>query len=445
MHFPASMTQLLVIFAILFLLIFLNALFAAAEMSIATARRSRLQAKSDEGHRGAQVALELQEDPNRFLSTSQVGITLVGTLAAVLSGDRLEQPLSAFYQPYLGDWTRWAVLGSVVMGVAFLQLLLGELVPKRIGMQHAETLAGVFSRPMALVAAVARPMVTFLSVCTNGILWLMRLHKAPEETVTQEDIRHMVRESAEHGEIHAQEEDLIHSVFDMGEKLVRQLRTPRTEVVGVDLDLDLSEQLPALMESGYSRFPSYRKDLDHIEGIILAKDIYKACLALPEAPVSLAGLQRELLLVPENTRAMALLQLMQKKHQHLAVVVNEHGIFEGVVTLEDLVEEIVGEIHDETDEECDPEIVATGGSHWLVSGSTPIQRLKEELEMSSLPQEGEGHYDTLAGLVLAIMGRIPSTGEEIQADGWVYRVVDMDGLRIDKVEISRLNREPKDA
>ena len=432
------MSELLTVAVVLAILILLNALFAAAEMSIATARKSRLQARADEGDHGAALAMDLQEHPNRFLSTSQVGITLVGTLAAVFSGDKLEQPLTLIYQPWAGHWTRFAVLGTVVIGVAFLQLLLGELVPKRIGMRSADALASFFGRPMAFCAAVARPAIWVLSSCTETILWALRLSKIPEETVTQEDIRHMVRESAEDGEIQEQEEDMIHSLFDMSEKLVRQIRTPRTDVVGVDLDRELAGQLPDVMESGYSRFPAYRGDLDHIQGVLLAKDLFRACVG---GEVDLESLVRDPLLVPENTRAMALLPLMQKRHQHMAVVINEHGIFEGVVTLEDLLEEIVGEIHDETDEEMDPDVVAIGGGRWLVSGSTSVQQLKEDLEMESLPQEDEGHYDTLAGLVLALMGRIPATGEEIEADGWLYRVVDMDGLRIDKVEVSRLERD----
>jgi len=434
------MSDLLTVAVVLAVLIFLNALFAASEMSIATARKSRLQARADEGDRGAALAMDLQEHPNRFLSTSQVGITLVGTLAAVFSGDRLEQPLAVIYQPWTGTWTRLAVLGTVVVGVAFLQLLLGELVPKRIGMRSADALASFFGRPMAFCAAVARPAIWVLSSCTEGILWMLRLDKIPEETVTQEDIRHMVRESAEDGEIQEQAEDMIHSVFDMGEKLVRQIRTPRTEVLGLDLDHDLAGQLPEIMESGYSRFPAYRGDLDHIEGVLLAKDLFRACLG---GEIDLESLVRDPLLVPENTRAMALLPLMRRTHQHMAVVVNEHGIFEGVVTLEDLLEEIVGEIRDETDEELDPDVVAVGGGQWLVSGSTDVQELKEELGMEHLPQEDEGHYDTLAGLVLALMGRIPATGDEIEADGWLYRVVDMDGLRIDKVEVTRMEHEEK--
>jgi putative hemolysin len=432
------MTDLTAVLAALVLLMILNGLFAASEMAIATARRSRLQARADEGDHGAALALDLQENPNRFLSTTQVGITLVGTLAAVFSGNRLEEPLTALYHPYLGEWTRWAVLGTVVVGVAFLQLLLGELVPKRIGMRSAEAIASFFGRPMSWVAALARPAVWFLSACTDGILWLLRLNRIPEETVTQEDIRHMVRESAQDGEIQEQEEDLIHSVFDMGEKLVRQLRTPRTDVVGVDLDRNLSEQLPELMESGYSRFPAFRGDLDHVQGVILAKDLFKACLG---EFTELDPLVRPPLVVPENTRAMALIRLMQKEHQHLAVVVNEHGIFEGVVTLEDLLEEIVGEIRDETDEETDPDVVQLDDGAWLVSGAIPVERLKEALEIASLPQEDEGHYDTLAGLVLALMGRIPSTGDQVEADHWRYRVVDMDGLRIDKVQMDRLSSD----
>lgn len=438
------MNEFLTVAAVLLLLVLFNGVFAAAEMAIATARRSRLQARADDGDGGAEAALHLQDDPNRFLSTIQVGITLVGTLAAVYSGDRLESPLSTAYQPWLGEWTRVGVFMTVVVGVSFLQLVIGELVPKRIGMQSADAIASFLSRPMLLLARIAQPVISLLSGCTNVILWALRRNRMPEETVTQEDIRHMVRESAEHGEIQEHEEDLIHSVFDMGEKLVRQLRTPRTDVVGVNLDQDLSEQLPSLMESGYSRFPAYRGDLDHIEGVVLAKDLFRSCLRDGNAP-QLQDLVRPSLMVPENTRALRLLHLMQKEHQHLAVVVNEHGIFEGIVTFEDLLEEIVGEIQDETDEDVDPDIVATGGGQWLVSGTTPISKLKEALEIDQLPEDDEGHYDTLAGLLLSLMGRIPSTGESVESGNFVYRVVDMDGLRIDKVEVTRLSREPKEA
>lgn len=437
------MNGILTVFAVLLLLVLLNALFSAAEMAIATARRSRLQARADDGDVGAEAALALQEDPNRFLSTIQVGITLLGTLAAVYTGDRLEKPLTEFFLPWLGTWTPGGVFLTVVVGVSFLQLVVGELVPKRIGMQSADAIASSLSRPMLVLARIAQPVVSTLSGCTNLILWILRRNSMPEETVTQEDIRHMVRESAEDGEIPEHEEDLIHSVFELAEKLVRQLRTPRTEVVGVDLDEELSEQLPSLMESGYSRFPAYRGDLDHIEGVVLAKDLFRACLR-EGPPPSLADLVRPSLMVPENTRALRLLHQMQKEHQHLAVVVNEHGIFEGIVTFEDLLEEIVGEIQDETDEEHDPDIVATGGGQWLVSGTTPVDHLKEALDIDHLPQEAEGHYDTLAGLLLALMGRIPSTGEAVEADGFAYKVVDMDGLRIDKIEITRLGGESKE-
>lgn len=438
------MNGILTVLAVLFLLVLLNALFSAAEMAIATARRSRLQARADDGDGGADAALRLQDDPNRFLSTSQVGITLVGTIAAVYTGDRLETPLAELFRPWLGTWTSTGVFLTVVVGVSFLQLVVGELVPKRIGMQSADSIASGLARPMLVLARIVQPVVSVLSGCTNVILWVLRRNKMPEETVTQEDIRHMVRESAEHGEIQEHEEDLIHSVFDMGEKLVRQLRTPRTEVVGVNLEEELSEQLPSLMESGYSRFPAYRGDLDHIEGVVLAKDLFRACLRDGNAP-ALADLVRPSLMIPENTRALRLLHQMQKEHQHLAVVVNEHGIFEGIVTFEDLLEEIVGEIQDETDEDSDPDIVAVGGGQWLVSGVTPVEHLKETLDIDQLPLEGEGHYDTLAGLVLSLMGRIPATGESIESGGLVYRVVDMDGLRIDKIEVTRLTRETKEA
>lgn len=426
-------------FLFLGVLVLLNALFAASEMALATARRSRLMARAEDGDRGADAALKLQDDPNRFLSTIQVGITVIGTLLAVYTGDRFEEPLRALLEPQLGAWAGTGVFVVVVVCVSFVQLLFGELVPKRIAMQSADSLAAFLSRPMTVVSIVARPMVSFLSGSTNLVLWILRRHNVPEETVTQEDIRHMVRESAEDGEIQEHEEDLIHSVFAMGGKLVRQIRTPRTEVVGVDLERPLEEQLPALMESEYSRFPAFRTDLDHIEGVILAKDLFRGCVT-GGIPRELVELVRPAVFIPENTRAIQLLHQMQKQRSHMAIVVNEHGIFEGVATLEDLLEQIVGNIEDETDEATDPDIVEIGGGSWLVSGSVSIEHLKEAIKVDELPEEDEGHYDTLAGLVLSLMGRIPTTGDRIESGGFAYRVVDMDSLRIDKVEIQRLGR-----
>lgn len=431
------MTGLGLTFLFMGVLVFLNALFAASEMALATARRSRLQARAEDGDKGAEAAIKLQDNPNRFLSTIQVGITFIGTLLAVYTGDRFEEPLKAFLEPNLGVWAGTGVFVVVVVGLSFVQLLFGELVPKRIAMQSADSLASALARPMTYVSIVTRPMVSFLSGSTNLVLWILRRHNMPEETVTQEDIRHMVRESAEDGEIQEHEEDLIHSVFAMGGKLVRQIRTPRTEVVGVDLDLPLEEQLPALMESEYSRFPAFRSDLDHIEGVILAKDLFRGCVT-GGIPRELVELVRPAVYIPENTRAIQLLHLMQKERTHMAIVVNEHGIFEGVATLEDLLELIVGNIEDETDEATDPDIVATGGGTWLISGSVSVEDLKEALAVDELPEEDEGHYDTLAGLVLSLMGRIPTTGEEVESGGFAFRVVDMDGLRIDKVEVQRL-------
>lgn len=434
------MTAIGVTLLIVAILVAVNALFAATEMALATARRSRLQARVDEGDNGAAAAILLQEDPNRFLSTIQVGITVAGALLAVYTGDQFEEPLKAFLEPNLGEWAGTGVFVLVVGMVSFLQLLFGELVPKRLAMQSAEPIASFVARPMIFLSMLARPVVGFFSGATNAVLWVLRRHDVPEETVTQEDIRHMVRESAEDGEIQEHEEDLIHSVFAMGEKLVRQIRTPRTDVVGLDLDRNLSEQLASLMESGYSRFPAYRGDIDHIEGILLAKDLFRACVGSDDPP-PLSELVRSAVFVPENTKAIRLLQELQKQRSHMAIVVNEHGIFEGVVTLEDILEQIVGEIEDETDEATDPEIVEIGGGAWLVSGTVAIELLRETVGLTELPEEDAGHYDTLAGLVLSLMGRIPTTGEEVESNGFAFRVVDMDGLRIDKIEIQRLGHK----
>lgn len=411
----------------------LSALFVIAEMAMATARRSRLQVRAEDGDAGSRAALELQDNPNRFLSTVQIFITLLGTLIAAWSGPRLEVPLQAWLGPWFGQGGGTVAFILVVGAITYVQLVLAELVPKRLALQSAEPIASFLARPMVFISQIARPLVLLLSFSTEAILWILRRRSVSEEQVTTEDIRQMVREGAEDGTVQAHEERIIESVFRLGERKVRQVRTPRTDVKGLDLLRPVSEQLEAILANGYSRLPAYEGDLDHLVGILMVKDLLRIPL-----DGDVRSLLRPTVFVHEGSPAVLVLKRMQREKIHMAVVIDEHGAFEGVVSLEDLLEEIVGEIEDE-DDENGPELVESGRNEWTVEGSMSPDRLREVLERRDpFPGETEGHYDTVAGFVLERMGRIPAQGDRLAWEDLEIEITQMEALRIEMLCVRRV-------
>ena len=411
-------------------LLLLMSVFVITEMSMVTARRSRLQARAEEGDRGARTAMDLQEHPNRFLSTVQIGISLLTTLVAAWSGPRLERPVVEFMAPWLGGNGETVAFAVVVGGLTYVELVLCELVPKRLALRAPESIAARMARPMLLLSRVARPVVSLLSFSTEAMLWILRRRTTEEEHVTADDIRQMVHEGAEEGTVQEHEEQLIESVFRMGERKIRQIRTPRADVVGVDLARSLPQQLPEILECGYSRLPAYEEDLDHVVGILMVKDL----LRIPSGG-DVRTLLRPPVYVHEESLAIQVLKRLQRDKTHLALVVDEHGAFEGVVSMEDLLEEIVGEIEDEYDKDT-PDVVESGSGEWVVEGGMAPDRLREVLELRDpFPGELEGHYDTVAGFVLDALGHIPSQGETLHWEALEFEVLTMDGLRIASLRV----------
>jgi putative hemolysin len=415
-----------------------NGIFAATEIAMISARRGRLQQRADEGDPRATAAINLQEDPNRFLSSVQVGITLIGTLSGVFAGatfaDTLAPQLATL--PYIGPYADGLAQFLVVVIVTYLSLILGELVPKRLALQNAEGLAMFMARPMTVVASVARPVIWLLTISTNLLLSILGQSKVDEERVTEEDIRQLVREGAEGGSVEPHEQEIIDRIFTAGDRTVRAVMTPRRDVYMLDADEPLGAVLDELLESGFSRFPVYEHDRDHILGIAHVRDILRLYRTK-----GTENLIREVVsspvYVPENTMAIELLSTFKKSQRHMAIVVDETGGTAGVVTLEDVLEEIVGEIADEYDDAETPPYVRREDGSFLVDGTLPIETLKALLGIEELPDEDTYRYDTLAGLVISLLGQIPTTGEITRWGGWSFEVIDMDGLRIDKVLISR--------
>jgi putative hemolysin len=423
---------------ILIALAIANGVFAATELAVISARRGRLQQRADEGDPRAIAAIKLQEDPNRFLSSVQVGITLIGTLSGVFAGatlaDNLAVQLAAI--PVLATYADGLAQVLVVGIVTYFSLVLGELVPKRLALQNAEQLALIMARPMTIVALIARPIIWLLTISSNLLLKVFGQNKVDEERVTEEDIRQLVREGAEEGSVEPHEQEFIDRIFTAGDRTVRAVMTPRRDVYMLDGDEPLGAVLDELLDSGFSRFPVYENDRDHIVGIAHVRDILRVYRnsgtdSLIREVVSVP------IYVPENTMAIDLLGTFKKSQRHMAIVIDETGGTAGVVTLEDVLEEIVGEIADEYDDAERPPYVRREDGSLLVDGTLPIETLKGLLEIQELPDEDTYRYDTLAGLVISLLGQIPVTGETTRWGGWAFEVIDMDGLRIDKVLISR--------
>lgn len=423
---------------IILLLLVANGVFAGTELAMVSARRGRLQQKADDGDEGAKTALILQDDPNRLLSTVQVGITLIGTLTGVFGGasiaDNIAPQIAEW--PYVGPYAETVALASVVVMLTYLSLVIGELVPKRLALQHAEWIAMRLAKPMSVVSRVTRPLVWLLTRSTELILRAIGQRESSNSSVTEEDIRQLVREGAQDGALEPHEREIFENVISLGDMSVRQVMTQRTDVYALDANARLGDVVDELLESGFSRAPVYEGNLDRVVGVVHGRDILRL-VRIGDLDIPVRVAMREPLFVPEQSRAADTLALFKKKQQHLAVVVGELGTVEGVITLEDVIEEIVGDIADEYDDAESPHIVKREDGSYLIDGITPIDDVVNRTSLVIQLKEN-AQFDTVAGYLLSLLGHIPHAGEYVVVQDWRLEVIDMDGLRIDKILISKV-------
>lgn len=429
-------------FGIILVLIIANGLFAGTELAMVSARRGRLQQLAEEGNQNATAALKLQSDPNRLLSTVQVGITLIGTIASVFGGASTAERLTELFTqvPVLAPYAETLALVVVILIISYLSLVIGELVPKRLALQSAEQIAMLMAGPMRFISAGSRPVIAILAWSTEALLALLGRRNVAESGVTEDDIRQMVREGAQGGSVEPHEQEIIESLFTMGDRNVRQIMTPRTEVYAIEADDLIGDVIDETLENGFSRFPVYEGKLDDVVGVVHTRDLLVK-LRAGDTQAVVRDVMRPPLIVPETSPAADLLPLFRKSQQHMAIVVGELGTVEGIVTLEDVLEEIVGEIADEYDDSAELPIIQREDGSFLIEGRAPIDDVADELNLRELPENGG--FDTIAGMILSLMGRIPRTGESIGWGGWRFEVVDMDGLRIDKVLASSEKETPE--
>jgi putative hemolysin len=419
-------------FLIVLLLIVINGVFAMAEIAVVSARKSRLQQRAEGGDEKARRALELAEHPNRFLSTVQIGITLVGILAGAYGGATLARQLDDYLEHFapIARYSEEISLTAVVAAITYLSLVVGELVPKRIGLNHPERIASLVAGPMHMLSMVASPLVKLLSASTEGLLRLLGIRKAEEPPVTEEEIAALLEAGAEAGVFEEEEHELVERVFWLGDQRAESLMTPRHKIVWLDLEDPPEVHRETIRTHRFSRFLVCQGAVDRVVGMARAMDLLTELLE--GGPLDIREVLRKPLIVPEGMRALRLLELFRESGIHLAVVVDEYGGVEGIVTLHDVLEEISGDLNAGTE----TRVVQREDGSWLVDATLTMDEFWECLELEERRAEGRQEYHTLGGFVVTTLGHIPRAGESFEAHGLRFEVVDMDANRVDKVLVS---------
>ncbi len=426
---------------IIIILILLNGFFSMAEFALVSARRTRLSALAEKGVRGADRALSLSEDPNTFLSTIQIGITLIGILAGAFGGAAIAGQIAPFFAdiPYIGPYSGTVSLLCIVLIITFFTLVFGELVPKRVGLAYPERISAAVAHPILLIATLLAPLNLLASRATEAILWLLGSCNPNEQAVTEEDITTLLEEGTQAGVFDETEQELVESVFRFGDREVVSLMIPRPDIVYLDLEDSLDENQKKILTTKHTRYPVCKGTLDSIMGVISVRDLYAQTGSgnLPD----IAAIIQEAMVIPEHITAIRLLELFRTAKTPMAVVMDEYGTVAGIITLHDLMEAIVGDLSTVDQEIEEPAIVRREDGSWFIDGRLPAEELSELLSVTSLPGEEEGHYRTAAGFLISELGRVPSTGDVVVFGDFRFEVADMDDRRIDKILVSRINEQ----
>ena len=417
-------------------LIILNGLFAMSEIAIVTARKSRLTALAHGGSRAAKTALKLAEDPTQFLSTVQIGITSIGILNGIFGESILAEPLSMWLQGFGFSPDTTSVFSTVivVMIVTYVSIVVGELVPKRIGQVSAERIACVMAKPMALLAVATKPFVWMLSGSTHAIMKLLGFSHIIEDNVTHEDIQAMLQEGSSAGIIEHSEHTMVKNVFRLDERSISSLMVPRSDIVYLDVNKPIAENMKIVMQAPHSRFPVCRNNIDDLVGLVSAKQLLAQSIAGKE--IKIAALAKPCNYVPDSLSGMALLEHFKTSGSQMVFVVDEYGHLKGLVTLQDMTDALTGEFAQD-DDSGEQMLVKRADGSWLLDGVMPVSELKARLDIRQLPGEERGRYNTVAGLLQSVSGRLPVKGEKIESAGWCFEITGLDGKRIDTVLASR--------
>ncbi len=422
----------------IFLLIVANGVFSGSEIALVSARKARLEHRARQGNAKARLALKLANAPNDFLSTVQIGITLIGILSGALGGATVATSLRQRLDqvPTLAPYSDVLSLAVVVGLITYLSLVVGELVPKRIALSYPEAIACQVAQPMQRLSQLATPLVVLLGVSTRFMVNLMGLKERPEAAITEEELRLLIDQGTEAGTFEVAEQEMMGRVLQLGDRPIRSIMTPRTDIEWLNVGASFAEHSELVMQSAHSHFPVCNSSIDDCVGVVSLKALLPNYLSQSTKPVTLQSLLQPPLFVAESTYVLKVLELFKSSGTHFAMVLDEYGGVEGLVTLNDVVEAIVGDLPSLEDAD-DPIMMQREDGSWLLDGLLPVEDLKHLLKRDQLTED-EDNYHTLAGFIIRHMGRIPTAGDFFEWEGLRFEVVDMDGRRVDKVLLENL-------
>jgi putative hemolysin len=425
-------------------LIVLNGVFALSEIAVVSARKTRLQQWADEGRSSAAVALRLANEPGRFLSTIQVGITTIGVLSGAVAVASVAQPLAAGLAqvPVLAPYSEGFAIGIVVLVVTYLSVVIGELVPKRLALIDPEAIASVIALPMEWLSRVASPLVRFFNLSSEAVLRLVGARQAAGSPVTEEEIKVLMEQGTEAGVFEESEQALVSNILRLDEQRVGAIMTPRVDIFFLDLEEPYEENRKRLFDCAHSRMPVCKGGLDNVLGVLESKALMRQCLRGDSIDFTTA-LARPLY-VPNSISSMDLLETFKRTRMHVALVVDEYGEVQGLVTMNDVLEAIVGGIPS-AEAAGDEEAVCREDGSWLLDGMLSLDRFKEIFELEELEEEDTGNFHTLGGFVMLRLGRVPAVGDRFEWNGLRFEVMDMDRNRVDRMLVSRLPAPPAPA
>lgn len=417
-------------------LILINGFFSMSELALISSRKVRLEQRAEDGDKGAQSALELLKSSSRLLSAVQIGITLVGIFTGALGGATLAERLSVWFAriPWLVPYAGGIAIVLVVIVTTYLSLVLGELIPKRIAMNNPEKIASQVSGFMRFLSKAMSPIVRFLAASTDLGLKILGLSASKEPPITEDEIKGLIEQGTQVGVFDAVEQDMVEGVFRLNDRSINAIMTPRTEIEWLDANDSPEQLLKQIMASSHSRFPVAQSSLDNVVGILNAKDVLEKFVT--NTPFNLLEMVTKPIWVPENTPAMRMLEMVREGGTHEVMIVDEYGGLQGMATLFDILESIVGEIPS-ADESSESEIIIREDGSYLLDGLLPIDELKEILDVDELPEEDKVGYQTVGGFIMNQIGSIPVAGQHFHLLNYRFEVVDMDDRRVDKVLLSK--------
>ena len=418
---------------IIFFLILLNGVFSMSEIALISARKNRLETAAKKGNKNAQVALDLANSPNKFLSTVQIGITLIGILTGIYSGDKITADVKFFIEGFatLKPFAHSISVGIVVVILTFFSLVLGELLPKRIGLNYPEAIAKAVAIPMKMVSIITMPFIWLLTVSTDFILKIFKIKPTADGKVTEEEIKAIIKEGTEGGEVQEIEQDIVERVFHIGDRKVNSLMTHRQSIVYLSLEDTLEELKGKVLEELHSVYPVCNENMDDVVGVVLLKDLF---LAFEKGPFDLKSITKDPVYFIEHTSVYKALENFKKSKVHYALVTDEYGVFQGIITLNDILEALVGDASDFDEDEY--QLIAREDGTWLVDGLYSLHDFLTYFDMDELTNDYE--VTTVSGLIMTELGNIPKTGEKLIWNKFVIEVIDMDGVKIDKVIVKTL-------